>query len=295
MKMTDGVFHKIFKEIAQEYPQIIAEHLIVDIGTAKVATVPERFDIILAPNLYGDIVSDVVAEATGSIGLAPSANYGEHCAMFEAVHGSAPDIAGKNIANPSALLLSSVMMLSHIGEHSVAGCIHNAWLSAIEAGHGTADISDAKMSTQQFADAIIDNMDCRPKTFAVKEYVQTDQAPIYAYNRKSVAKQLVGVDVFLHESALSSEQIAEKINGHNVDSLKLSVITNRGVKVWPNPNSYTFCTDHWRCRFISENGTDFDSILNLAQYMHDNGLDVIKTENLYQFDGVNGFSQAQGQ
>lgn len=296
MKMTDGLFHNIFKEVAQEYPQIQAEHLIVDIGTARVATKPERFDVILAPNLYGDIISDVVAEAAGSIGLAPSANIGEHCAMFEAVHGSAPDIAGKNIANPSALLLSSVMMLSYLGENEIASNIHNAWLKAIEDGCGTGDISDAKMSTGEFAEAVVARLGKQPTSFKVKKYAKTDGGFTYQYHRKPTIKSLVGVDVFLNESELTSEQIAEKLNTICDDGVSLSVITNRGVKVWPDQNPFTFCTDHWRCRFMFKNdGRNFGHILEILKKIHDQNLNVIKSEHLYQFDGVNGFSQVQGQ
>jgi len=296
MKMTDGLFHNIFKEVAQEYPQIEAEHLIVDIGTARVATRPERFDIVLAPNLYGDIVSDVVAEAAGSIGMAPSANYGEHCAMFEAVHGSAPDIAGRGIANPSALLLSSVMMLSYLGENEIASEVHNAWLKAIEDGCGTGDISDAKMTTSEFADAVIERLGARPGYFPIKKYAKTDGSFQYQYQRKQTSKELVGVDIFLNEADLNSEQIAEKLNSICDDGVGLAVITNRGVKVWPDQNPFTFCTDHWRCRFMFQNdGANFAHILELLQRIHDQNLDVIKSEHLYQFDGVNGFSQVQGQ
>lgn len=296
MKMTDGLFHNIFKEVAQEYPQIEAEHLIVDIGTARVATRPERFDVVLAPNLYGDIVSDVVAEAAGSIGMAPSANYGEHCAMFEAVHGSAPDIAGRGIANPSALLLSSVMMLSYLGENEIASEVHNAWLKAIEDGCGTGDISDAKMTTSEFADAVIERLGARPGYFPIKKYAKTDGSFQYQYQRKQTSKELVGVDIFLNEADLNSEQIAEKLNSICDDGVGLAVITNRGVKVWPDQNSFTFCTDHWRCRFMFKNdGANFAHILELLQRIHDQNLDVIKSEHLYQFDGVNGFSQVQGQ
>lgn len=140
MKMTDGLFHRVFDEVAREYPQIETEHLIIDIGAARLATRPQRFDVIVTPNLYGDILSDIAAELTGSVGLAPSANIGDHVAMFEAIHGSAPDIAGKGIANPSGLLLAAVLMLVHIGQPAVAQTIHNAWLRTIEGGVHTAEL-----------------------------------------------------------------------------------------------------------------------------------------------------------
>ena len=115
MKQTDGLFHKVFDEIAAEYPSIENEHWIIDIGAAKMADAPETFDVIVMPNLYGDVLSDVAAQIAGSVGLAGSANIGESCAMFEAIHGSAPRIAGQNKANPSGLLQGAILMLMHIG------------------------------------------------------------------------------------------------------------------------------------------------------------------------------------
>ena len=140
MKMTDGLFHRIFDEIRAQYPDIVADHQIIDIGAARLASQPERFDVIVTPNLYGDIISDVAAEISGSVGLGGSANIGEHVAMFEAIHGSAPDIAGRGLANPSGLLLAAVMMLVHIRQSEVAERVHNAWLRTLEDGVRTADL-----------------------------------------------------------------------------------------------------------------------------------------------------------
>src|SRR5690348_14679064 len=160
MKFTDGLFHKVFDEIGAEYPQFEKEHWIVDIGAAKLADTPEAFDVIVMPNLYGDILSDVAAQIAGSVGLAGSANIGDHCAMFEAIHGSAPRRAGKNLANPSGLLLAAVMMLMHIDQPDVATRVHNAWLRTIEDGIHTYDIytegiSKQKVGTKEFADAVV--------------------------------------------------------------------------------------------------------------------------------------------
>src|SRR5690606_33156586 len=160
MKLSDGLFHKILDEIAAEYPDIETNHMIVDIGTAKVANAPHLFDVVVLPNLYGDIISDVAAEVTGSVGLGGSSNVGDNFAMFEAVHGSAPDIAGQGIANPSGLLLGAVMMLVHIGQGDVAAKIHNAWLKTIEDGIHTGDIyrkntSKEKVGTDGLCKAVI--------------------------------------------------------------------------------------------------------------------------------------------
>src|SRR5438876_423968 len=140
MKMTDGLFHKVFDEIAAEYPDIQNEHWIVDMGAAKMDDIPEALDVIVMPNLYGDILSDVAAQIAGSVGLAGSANIGDHCAMFEAIHGSAPRRAGQNLANPSGLLHGAILMLVHIGQGQAAERVHNAWLKTIEDGVHTYDI-----------------------------------------------------------------------------------------------------------------------------------------------------------
>src|SRR5258708_2198663 len=158
MKMTDGLFHKVFDEIAPEYPDIQNEHWIVDIGAAKMADTPEAFDVLVMENLYGDILSDVAAQIAGSVGLAGSANIGEAAAMFEAIHGSAPRRAGQNLANPSGLLLAGVMLLVHIGQPDVAERVHNAWLRTIEEGIHTYDIfkesvSKHQVGTKKFAEA----------------------------------------------------------------------------------------------------------------------------------------------
>src|SRR5947207_6235145 len=159
MKMTDGLFHKVFDEIAPEYPDIQNESWIVDIGSAKLADTPENFDVVVMPNLYGDILSDIAAQIAGSVGLAGSANIGEQCAMFEAIHGSAPRRAGQNLANPSALLLAGVLMLVHIDQPDVAERVHNAWLRTIEDGVHTYDIYDPsvskeKVGTREFGQAV---------------------------------------------------------------------------------------------------------------------------------------------
>ena len=175
MKMTDGLFHRVFDEIAQEYPSIEHDHKIIDIGTALIAAEPERFDVIVTENLYGDIISDVAAQVVGSVGMAGSSNIGENCAMFEAIHGSAPDIAGKSIANPSGLLSAAIMMLIHLDLPRMASDIQNAWFKALEDGLHTADIfceqrSKQKLTTAQFADAVIARLGQLPSTFPAANY-----------------------------------------------------------------------------------------------------------------------------
>lgn len=302
MKQTDGLFHKVFDEIAAEYPDIQNEHWIVDIGAAKLADTPEAFDVIVMPNLYGDILSDVAAQIAGSVGLAGSANIGETCAMFEAIHGSAPRRAGQNMANPSGLLQGAILMLSHIGQSQVAETIQNAWLKTIEDGIHTYDIftegvSKQKVGTSQFADAVIANLGKKPSQLKPVAYKDTPFV-LPKYERKAPkVKKLVGVDVFVHKPNVEPKAIGDWVQKASTSKLKLSMVTNRGIKVWPEGFPETFCTDHWRCRFYAKEGVEptFKDVLEVLQNCSTQGVDVIKTEHLYTFDGVQGYSLGQGQ
>jgi isocitrate dehydrogenase len=303
MKQSDGLFHKVFDEIAAEYPNIENEHWIVDIGAAKLADTPESFDVIVMPNLYGDILSDVAAQIAGSVGLAGSANIGEECAMFEAIHGSAPRRAGQNVANPSGLLQGAIMMLNHIGKSDVAELVQNAWLSAIENGYHTYDIykegvSKVKLGTKEFAQAVIDHLGKKPQQLKAVSYEKGSPLQLPRYVRKSAAKkELLGVDLFVHFKDLDAQLLADKMKKAEANGIHLSMITNRGIKVWPDGFKETFCTDHWRCRFKPENGKNMESkdIIALMSNALQEGVDVIKTENLYAFDGQPAFSLGQGQ
>ena len=303
MKQTDGLFHKVFDEIAAEYPEIENDHFIVDIGAALLADTPESFDVIVMQNLYGDILSDIAAQISGSVGLGGSSNIGEECAMFEAIHGSAPLIAGKNIANPSGLIHGAIQMLVHIGESKVAEQIHNAWSKTIEDGIHTADIynestSKVKVGTIEFADAVIENLGKLPKRIKKVDYLNEKPFKLPPYVRKKrKEKVLKGVDLFIDWTGSSPDKLASLLNVIEVDNVELTMITNRGVKVWPNGFYETFCTDHWRCRFKTKDDSTFNksNILELLSQVEGNGLDVVKTENLYTFDGVVSYSLGQGQ
>lgn len=238
MKQTDGLFHQVFDEIAVEYPDIENEHWIVDIGAAKLADTPEDFDVIVMPNLYGDILSDVAAQIAGSVGMVGSANIGEECAMFEAIHGSAPRIANQNKANPSGLLHGAIMMLNHIGQTDVAEKIHNAWLKTIEDGIHTYDIykedvSKKLVGTNEFALAIIQNLGNRPSILKPVIYKTETALNLPKYIRKPAAqKDLVGVDVFVQARNILPDELANILQQLNTNDIKLSMITNRGIKVW---------------------------------------------------------------
>lgn len=303
MKQTDGLFHKIFDEIAKEYPDIENEHWIVDIGSAKLADTPEAFDVIVLPNLYGDVLSDVAAQIAGSVGLAGSANIGEECAMFEAIHGSAPRRAGQNLANPSGLLQGAIMMLVHIGQNDVAEKVQNAWLKTIEDGIHTYDIfkegiSKEKVGTKEFADAVIERLGQKPSQLKPVNYSKGSALKLPKFVRKAPSKKdLLGVDIFVHWGGTNPDELASLLQKIEYGNIKLSMITNRGIKVWPEGFEETFCTDHWRCRFKDKDGNTITKkdIITLLTKAEENSIDVIKTENLYAFDGVQAFSLGQGQ
>ena len=305
MKMTDGLFHRVFNEIANDYPDIENEAWIVDIGSAKLADTPEAFDVIVLPNLYGDILSDVAAQVAGSVGLAGSANIGDRFAMFEAIHGSAPRRAGQNLANPSGLLLAAVMMLIHIDQPDVATLVHNAWLRTIEDGIHTYDIyhpetSKEKVGTREFAQAVIDRLGMVPQTLKAVSYTTAPQHEAYEpvmIEHPSEQKTLVGVDVFLDWHSGSAEQLGETFKQVSSNGLELTMITNRGAKVWPGGMPETFCTDHWRCRFMARDkgAITHSQITKLLTRIDESGFDFIKIENLYNFDGKPSYSAGQGE
>jgi isocitrate dehydrogenase len=307
MKMTDGLFHKVFDEIGAEYPEIEKDHMIVDIGAARLADAPGQFDVIVMPNLYGDILSDVAAEIAGSVGLAGSANIGEHVAMFEAIHGSAPTIAGLDIANPSGLILAGVQMLVHLGQTEAATKLHNAWLTTIEDGVHTFDVhkegvSSRLVGTQAFADAVIERLGQKPATLPQVSYA--GKPTLSLAPQKPAARQekkMVGLDVFIDWAGGDPDEVAAAMKdglGQNLEGLmELVMITNRGVKVWPGGMPETFCTDHWRVRYMGAPGKELNQgmIVDLLRNLGATGVDFVKTEGLYTFDGEPGFSLGQGQ
>ena len=303
LKITDGEFHKVFEEIAKEYPEIVNEHWIVDIGAAKLADTPTAFDVIVLPNLYGDILSDVAAQITGSVGLGGSANIGPHGAMFEAIHGSAPRRAGQNVANPSGLILASVLMLVHLGQPQAASSVHNAWLKTIEDGIHTYDIFKAGISkkevgTKEFASAVIERLGKQPVTLKAVHYgVNAKNVKTTSAKKGSAVKQkkeTVGVDVFI-QSNEDVDHVHKTVAAH-AGHLKLTMIGNRGVRVWPNKMPETECVDSWRCRFTaSKKGevVSHEQIAKLLGRFAEAGIDFTHTENLCKFDGIPGYTLSQ--
>ncbi len=303
MKFSDGIFHQVFDEISKEYPQIKNDHYIVDIGAACIATQPEIFDVVVTSNLFGDIISDITAEISGSVGLAGSANVGKDYAMFEAIHGSAPDISGQNIANPSGLLNGAIMMLVHIGQGDIASDIENAWKKTIEDGVHTVDIYDEKTSskkvgTKEFAEEVVARLGEKPSTLKVADYASSESQPKeFSYEiDDSEEKVLVGVDVFVDIHANSAEEVARKVNVLDAGNMVMKTIASKGLKVWPRDDEYMIESDHWCCRFMPDSGViTHAEIASLLEKFSDAGIDFVKVENLYEFDGKRGYSLAQGE
>ena len=301
LKKSDGLFHKIFDLIGKEYPEIEKEHWIVDIGAAKLASMPETFDVVVMPNLYGDILSDVAAQITGSVGLAGSANIGPKGAMFEAIHGSAPRRAGQDIANPSGLILAAVMMLVHLGLNEDAAKIHNAWLKTLEDGIHTYDIfkegtSKKKVGTTEFAEAVIARLGQKPTIFKEIEY---SKAKITAFKDVGVQspekKETIGVDIYVDFTG-TADELAKKLQTFDGEGLKLKMIANRGTMVWPTKHPETSCIDNWRCRFVHETkgkAITHQQIAHLLAKLADGGVDFVHTENLCTFNGAPGYTLSQ--
>ena len=310
MKVTDGAFSRIFRTIAKDYPEIESEIKIIDIGAALLADHPENFDVVVSLNLYGDIISDIAAQITGSVGVGGSANIGKGFAMFEAVHGSAPDIAGKNMANPTGLLDAAHMMLYQLGQIESAKKISNAWRCVIEQGLHTADIYDSnnskeKLGTAEFANAVVENLGNEPIQFRIANGTASHHhIQIPDYQRSEVKKDLVGVDIFLDDAHTSPDTLGQRLEAACDDNFRLKMITNRGVKVYPDGLPETFCTDHWRCRFVhKQSGNDVKKLKEVNKsdlyaflsHLSAEGFDIIKTENLYFFDNQPSFSLGQGE
>jgi isocitrate dehydrogenase len=299
-KQTDGLFHRVFDEIAAEYPDIRSEHHIVDIGAARLAAQPERFDVIVTLNLYGDILSDIAGQIAGSVGISGSANIGRHHAMFEAVHGSAPDIAGRGIANPSGILNAAVQMLVHLGEAPVAERIANAWLATLESGLHTADLyreglSEREVTTDEFTAAVIERLGAAPERLRPASF-ETRRISIPEPRRSVVVRERAGIDVYVcwDEDGRDPARLADRVElAVGSGPLRLTLITNRGVEVHPGGQPGTFVTDHWRLRFLPATpgaAVTLTDVLAVPLLLADAGLEVVGTEVLQRIDGAEGYS-----
>ena len=300
MKLTEGLMKKTFEEVAREYPDIEANHIIIDNCAHQVVRTPEQFDVIVTSNMNGDILSDLTSGLIGGLGFAPGANLGDDVAIFEAVHGSAPKYAGKNVINPSAVLLSGTMMLRHLDEFAAAQAIENALMVTLEEGVFTRDVSQAgSVSTTAFTDRIIANLGKRSERWHSRDHKALQIKPLDAardYVRPK-SRRTVGADVFV-ESPISPDELGKSLEAIAEGSpLRLKMISNRGTKVYPNNGGMTDCVDHWRCRFVVRDGAgalDDAALLGLVgkiasthRWMH--------VEKLEELDGEAGFTRAQGE
>lgn len=306
MKLTDGLFLETFYEVAKEYSDLKADDIIVDDLCMKLVTRPDSFDVVVLTNLQGDIVSDLCAGLVGGLGFAPSANIGDHIAIFEAVHGTAPDIAGRNIANPTALLLSGFAMLRHLGFMESAAIIENALLYTLEQGVRTGDFGDRSkpaLNTTEFSDAIINNFGKQPANnprplLTDKEITPTmfklEENPMME-NRENTEETIVGVDMFI-ESNEQPTEVADKCLKHTLNLFKLVTISNRGTQIWPKGSMFTNLVNTYACRFESIGDASLTQTDIIELYKRLSGdFKICSTELLNMWDGKKAYSLAQGQ
>ena len=306
MKLTDGLFLECFYEVAKEYPELKADDVIVDDLCMKLVTRPDLFDVVVLTNLQGDIVSDLCAGLVGGLGFAPSANIGDHISIFEAVHGTAPDIAGKNIANPTALLLSGISMLRHLGLMENAAIIENALLYTLESGVHTGDFGDKNipaLNTTEFAETIVKNFGQVPRVNAkpiLPNMPKTTTLFRLEKNAMMISKemedeQIVGVDMFI-ESAEQPNLIAQKCELHGGLKFKLVNISNRGTQVWPTGSVYTNLVNQYNVRFESLDGKPLNQQDISGLYVSLSGdFKICSTELLNSWENQRAYSLAQGQ
>ena len=306
MKITDGLFLECFYEVAKEYPELKADDVIVDDLCMKLVTRPDLFDVVVLTNLQGDIVSDLCAGLVGGLGFAPSANIGDHICIFEAVHGTAPDIAGKNIANPTALLLSGLAMLRHLGQMEPAGRIENALLYTLEQGYRTGDFGDRSKpacNTTEFAQAIVSHFGKAPSNGAkpilpntpmVNTSFKLEKNPLIM-SHEMEEEVIVGVDMFV-ESSEQPTAVAEKCLNRMPDLFKLVTISNRGTQVWPKGSIFTNLVNQYRCRFesVGEQPISQTDVIELYRLLSID-FKVCSTELLNMWAGKKAYSLAQGQ
>ncbi len=299
MKLTEGLMKRTFEEVAKEYPEIEARTILIDACAHQLVRTPEAFEVIVTSNMNGDIISDLTSGLVGGLGFAPGANIGADVAIFEAVHGSAPTIAGKDLANPSAVVLSAVMMLRHLDEPGLAMLVENALLATLEQGVLTADVAERNVSygTQEFADEVISRFGQVPTRFAAREQ-RARRAP--AVVRDPIApsqRSTVGADVFI-ESPRSPAELGPELEKLVEGSpLRLKMISNRGTVVYPDNGALTDCVDHHRCRFKLR---DLSSDLTTAQLLDllarvGSAFRFMHVETLQNFSGVRAYTLAQGE
>ncbi|BAJ81621.1 MULTISPECIES: NADP-dependent isocitrate dehydrogenase [Acidiphilium] len=301
MKLTEGMMKRVFEEVGPDYPDIAQDHIIIDNCAHQLVIAPEQFDVIVTSNMNGDIISDLAAGLVGGLGIAPSSNLGDHAAIFEAVHGSAPAIAGKGLANPTALLSAAIMMLRHIGAFETAETIEQALFITLAEGENlTGDLSPRGhgVGTDKFVGQVIENLG-RTSNLPSRAYrpLELKAWPDRTAHTEPASRELLGVDIFL-ESSLSAAELGASLTAIAEGSaLRLDSISNRGVQVWPATGGRTFLVDHFDCRFMlnepaAGNGPQGISDLVKAIGQKHSWMHV---EKLQRFDGKDAFERPQGE
>lgn len=296
MKLTEGLLQRVFDEIAPDYPAIVADHMIVDNAAHQLVKKPEQFEVLVTTNLNGDILSDLASGLVGGLGFAPSANIGDGVAIFEAVHGSAPKYAGKNVINPTAMILSAVMMLRHLALFETAARIEEALRLTLAQGHATRDVAgDDGMTTSQFTDEIVANLPAAAEaTGRPYQPVTVPASPRIPEPTVPKTRQIVGADVFV-EWAGDAETIGRAMErAAEGTPYRLKMISNRGTKVYPDTGAMTAWVDHWRCRFVTTSEPDDAALFALLGRIGA-GHRWNHVEKLQEFDGEPGFTKAQGE
>jgi isocitrate dehydrogenase len=300
MKLTEGMLQHTFEDFAPRYPQIEAKHILIDNAAHQLAMRPEQFDVIVTTNMNGDILSDLTSGLTGGLGFAPSANIGSEVSIFEAVHGSAPDIAGKNIANPTALVLSAAMMLRHIGEGAAAHNIEQAVLVTLESGVRSGDMAGTAKpsSTTDFADAIISNLGKSSTTTGAKDFraVRIPEPSTEVEVVEVKTRRVTGLDVFIESKMLPEELGADLTEITGTTPFALQMIANRGNTVWPvEDGRRVTLIDQYRCRFLAKNRTDSVANAEILSLLTKIGEahTWMHVEKLQHFDGEDAFSRTQ--
>ncbi len=312
MKMTDGLFLSRFRTLGEDYPDIEKADVIIDALCMNLVLKPQVYKMIVLPNLQGDIVSDLAAGLVGGLGFAPSANIGDQISIFEAVHGTAPDIAGKGLANPTSLLLSGIMMLRHVGLTRCAAVIENALLATLESGVHTGDFGDPDVpavGTSDFADAVIAHLGKHPSGQEARPVPESQAVSFTPPTRPSVNEMMqtftqvnaniVGCDITV-ETTLTPLDLAQRLERVAMGTpYKLTMISNRGTQVWPSGSPYTELVDAQRVRFEIEDkhligrigqGPTVHLLSRIAEKFA-----IVGFVPLREYDGERGFSLAQGQ
>lgn len=300
MKFSEGLLKRTFEEIAKEYPDIEAHHIIVDNCAHQLVRFPEKFDVIVTTNMNGDILSDLGSGLIGGLGFAPGANLGNDIAIFEAVHGSAPKYAGKNVINPTAVLLSGVMMLRYLNEFEAASAVENALLVTLEAGIRTRDIAgdQGAVSTTAFTDAVISNLGRKSSFWPERTYKSLKMPHVSRQpNLVKAEGKVIGLDVFI-ESSLQADELGKSVEALVADTpVELRTISNRGVKVYPVGDTQPDVVDHWSCRLILRNPNETLTNTQVCTILEKIGAKHrwMHIEMLNVYNGNNAFSKAQGE